>query len=74
MLKGWQLRDFNIQLRGIAVAASYSRSLSTIVNYPSADQFQLSSDIDRINSMIGGCKNSIAESVGLRLAFRYYIK
>jgi hypothetical protein len=58
----------------IAVAASYSRSLSTIVNYPSADQFQLSSDIDRINSMIGGCKNSIAESVGLRLAFRYYIK
>jgi hypothetical protein len=58
----------------IAVGASYSRSLSTISNYSATDEFQLTSDIDRINSMMGGCKNSIAESIGLRLTFRYYIR
>jgi hypothetical protein len=58
----------------IALGVTYSRSLSNISKYTSPDKFQLSSDIDQINSMMGGSSKTITQSVGLNLSFRYYIK
>jgi hypothetical protein len=76
-IEGLAIAGFEYTFRGkfqIAAGATYSRSLSTISNYSSAENFQLSSDVNRINSLMGGSKNSITESLGLRLSLRYYIK
>ena len=58
----------------IALDITYFRSLSNISKYTSPDKFQLSSDINQINSMMGGSSNAIAQSFGLSLSFRYYLK
>jgi hypothetical protein len=73
-LAGAGLQLFISKKSQFAIGAVYGRSLSTISNYPAADQFQIASDIDRINSMMGGSSKAIAESIGLRLTFRYYIR
>jgi len=66
--------DFYIQKKiQIAVAASYNKSLSSISEYSSPDKFQLSSDTDQINSLMGGSSKVSAQSVGVRLSFRYYL-
>ena len=67
--------DFFIQKKiQIAVAACYDKSLSNISEYSSPDKFQLSSDADQINSLMGGCSRAIAQSMGLKIIFRYYLK
>jgi len=58
----------------IALGIHYNRSLSNISKYSSPDSFQLSSDINQINSMMGGSSKVTAQSIGLRLSFRYYLK
>jgi OmpA-OmpF porin, OOP family len=58
----------------ITLGATYSRSLSTISGYTAQDKFQLSSDVNSINSMMAGSSNVTAQSMGLRLALRYYLK
>jgi OmpA-OmpF porin, OOP family len=58
----------------ITLGATYSRSLSTISGFTAQDKFQLSSDINSINSMMGGSSNVTAQSMGLRLGIRYYLK
>ena len=76
-IEGLAIAGFKYTIKSkfqIMVGVRYSRSLSAISNYPSIDKFQLSSDVDRINSMMGGCKSSLAESLGLSLSLRYYIK
>lgn len=57
----------------IALGAYYNRSLSNISKYTSPDKFQLSSDINQINSMMGGSSKANTQSVGLRLSFKYYL-
>jgi hypothetical protein len=58
----------------IAVAACYNKSLSNISGYSSPDSFQLTSDPGQINSFMGGTTKATSSSIGLRIAFRYYLK
>lgn len=67
--------DYFIQKKiQILVGASYNKSLSNISQYSSPDKFQLSSDANQINSLMGGSTKASASSVGLRIGFRYYLK
>jgi hypothetical protein len=61
----------NIQ---IAIAACYDRSLSGISNYSLPDNFQLSSDPEKINSLMGGSSKATVQAIGLKIALRYYLK
>jgi hypothetical protein len=58
----------------LAFAASYIRSLSNISDYSSPDNFQLSSDADKINSVMGGSTKATIQSLGLKFSLRYYLK
>ena len=58
----------------VTLGATYSRSLSTISGYTAPEKFQLSSDVAKINSMMGGSSNVTAQSLRLRLGIRYYLK
>ena len=58
----------------VAAAAFYNKSLSSISAYSSPDKFQLSSDPDQINSLMGGSSKATAQSIGLKIIFRYYLK
>jgi hypothetical protein len=67
--------DFFIQNKfQIVIAASYERSLSDISEYPSPENFQLSSEVYKINSLMGGSSNTTIQSMGLKIIFRYYLK
>jgi len=61
----------NIQL---GIAAFYSKSLSNISNYPSPDKFQLSTDANQINSLMGGSSKASDQSIGLNIRIRYFLK
>jgi hypothetical protein len=58
----------------IGVGACYDRSLSTISGYSSQDQFRLSSDVNMINSLMGGSSKTTVQSMGLQIVFRYFLK
>jgi hypothetical protein len=58
----------------LTLMATYNRSLSTMAEYTSPETFQLSTDINTINSMMGGSSNVTAESMGIRFTLRYYLK
>lgn len=67
--------DFFIQKKiQLIVAGCYDKSLSDISKYTSPDSFQLSSDKNQINSLMGGSSKATAQSIGLKISFRYYIK
>ena len=57
----------------LVFAATYSKSLSDISAYDSQDKFQLSSNVDQMNSLMGGSKVSL-ESMGVKFSLRYYFK
>jgi len=61
----------NIQL---GIAAFYSKSLSNISDYPSPDKFQLSSDSNQINSLMGGSNKASVQSIGVNIRLRYFLK
>ena len=61
----------NIQL---GIAAFYSKLLSNISDYPSPDKFQLSTDANQINSLMGGSSKTSAQSIGLNIRIRYFLK
>jgi opacity protein-like surface antigen len=58
----------------IALGVEYKRSLSDIAEYNTPDKFQLSTDPNNINSIMGGSSQSILESMGLRFSLRYYLR
>jgi hypothetical protein len=58
----------------VAIGVTYDKSLSSISNYSTPENFQLSSDVDEINSMMGGSSKVSAQSMGLKIVFRYYLK
>lgn len=58
----------------VALGVNYNRSLTNISNYVSPEKFQLSSDVNKINSLMGGSDNALTESMGLNLSFRYFFK
>ena len=67
--------DFMItQKIQIALGVCYDRSLSTISGYSSPDQFQLSSNVNKINSLMGGSSKTTVQSMGLQIIFRYFLK
>lgn len=67
--------DYFIQKQiQIAVEATYSKSLSNISAYSSPDKFQLSSDINQINSLMGGSSKASVQSVGVNIRLRYFFK
>ena len=61
----------NIQL---GIAAFYSKSLLNISDYPSPDKFQLSSDSNQINSLMGGSNKASVQSIGVNIRLRYFLK
>jgi|GEM_PF-771522 len=67
--------DFSIQKNiQIGVGVSYSKSLSNISDYTSPDKFQLSSDANQINSLMGGSSKATVQSLGLNIRLRYFLK
>jgi len=58
----------------LVFAASYSKSLTKISAYEPPDKFQLSSDVDQMNSIMGGCSNISLKSLGASVGLRYYFK
>lgn len=58
----------------VALAACFEKSLSGIPDYASPDKFQLSSDVSQINSFMGGTSKTSIQSVGLKLAIKYYLQ
>ena len=67
--------DFFIQKNiQIAIAANYNKSLTNISGYSSPDNFQLSSDAGKINSLMGGTSKASVQSIGLKISLRYYLK
>jgi hypothetical protein len=58
----------------LAAAICYEKSLSNLSAYASSDKFQLSTDADQINSLMGGSSKTTIQSIGLRISFRYYLK
>lgn len=58
----------------IAIGAFYSKSLTNISAYSEPDKFQLSSDVDQMNSLMGGCSKVSLESMGIKIGLRYYFK
>ncbi|MEI6050229.1 MAG: outer membrane beta-barrel protein [Bacteroidota bacterium] len=67
--------DFSIQEKiQIAIAACYDKSLSGISKYSSPGNFQLSSDVNQINSLMGGSSKATVQSMGLKITLRYYMK
>ena len=61
----------NIQL---GIAAFYSKSLSNISGYPSPDKFQLSSEANQINSLMGGSSKATLQSIGVNIRLRYFLR
>ena len=61
----------NIQL---GIAAFYSKSLSNISGYPSPDKFQLSSEANQINILMGGSSKATLQSIGVNIRLRYFLK
>ena len=67
--------DFSIQKNiQIGVGVSYSKSLSNISDYTSPDKFQLSSDANQINSLMGGSSKATVQSLGVNVRLRYFLK
>ena len=67
--------DFFVQKRiQVAVAAFYNKSLSNISSYSSPNEFQLSSDVDQINSLMMGSSKVSAQSIGIKISFRYFLR
>lgn len=56
-----------------AIAFYYTKSLSSILAYDSPEKFRLSTDVDQINSMMGGSSKSTIQSMGLSITLRYYL-
>lgn len=58
----------------IGIGAFYSKSLSNISAYTSPETFRLSSDVDQVNSLMGGSSKVSPQSMGVKICLRYYLK
>ena len=56
----------------LGIAATYSQSLSGISAYTQPDKFQLSTDINQINSLMGGSSQATIQSIGVKISLRYF--
>jgi len=58
----------------IALGVNYKRSLTDLSGPEATEMFQLSSDINQINSMVNGLKSLQIETIDLRISLRYYFR
>jgi hypothetical protein len=58
----------------ILLSAYYANTLSTISGYKASDTYQLTSDPSSINSLMGGNSEVAAQTIGAKLAIRFYLK
>jgi hypothetical protein len=58
----------------LAVAATYRKSLSDISAYAANSQYQLSPGVGKINSFMDGSTSVSAESLGITVKLRYFLK
>ncbi len=58
----------------LAFAVSYIKSLSSISEYSSPEKFQLSTEADKINSLMAGSTEATIQSIGIKVSLRYYLK
>jgi len=66
--------DYFVQKKiAVAIAFSYSKSLSGISDYASPGKFQLSPDVIQVNSMMGGSSNTSIQSIGVNITIRYFL-
>lgn len=66
--------DYLIQKRfQITVAAFFDRSLTSISDNSLYNEFQLTSDTEKLNSIMGGSSKSLLQSLGLKAGIRYYL-
>jgi len=66
--------DYFVQEKiAVAIAVSYSKSLSGISAYASPENFQLSPDVNQVNSMMGGSSKVSVQSVGVNITLRYFL-
>lgn len=67
--------DFFVQKKiQIAIGVTFRQSLSNISDYTSPEKFQLSSEVNQINSMMGGSSEVKVESLGMKIILRYFLK
>lgn len=67
--------DFFIQRNfQIVIAGYFSQSLSNMSAYKSPETFNLSSDVDQINSLMGGSSKVTFQSMEIKISFRYFLK
>jgi hypothetical protein len=57
----------------ISTGIVYSRSLSNISGYESADEYQLSSAPGQVNSLMGGAEKVTTKAFGFSVGIRYFI-
>ena len=66
--------DFSVQKKmKVAIVACYIKSLTDISAYSSSDNFRLSPDVNRVNSLMGGSSMAMVQSLGFKISFRYFI-
>ncbi len=58
----------------LAIMATWNKSLSEVSAYSANTQFQLTPAVDQINSFMGGSSSVTAESIGLSVRIRYFLK
>jgi hypothetical protein len=67
--------DFSLSEKiQIGVAGTYDKSLSSISQYSSTQNFQLSSKANEINSLMEGSSAAKTQLMGVKILFRYYFR
>jgi hypothetical protein len=67
--------DFSISEKiQLALAVTYDKSLSSISQYSTTQDFQLSSSTNEINSLMEGSSTAKTQLMGVKIMFRYYFR
>jgi hypothetical protein len=66
--------DYLIQNKvQVTFAAIYDRSLSDITDYSFAEEFNLSTNSDEVNSIMSGSSKTFMQGLGLKICVRYFV-
>jgi hypothetical protein len=66
--------DFTIQNKiQVAIGVCYDRSLTSISKYGTPEDFHLTSEVSKLNSLMGGSSKTVAQSVGVKISLRYFL-
>jgi hypothetical protein len=67
--------DFLIKSKfQVGIAGFYNRSLVNVSGYASPEKFQLTTVAGDLNSLMGGSNKTTAQSMGISIVFRYFLK